>query len=134
VSGTLSGTFRRLRGRRACLSCRRVLQLIKTTAVSPGAFGRCRQRKVRHKLRIERIEQDDLGRLIGAQASANMSMQPLKPNAEHRAVHKTWRPNLIMFWSFVVVVAVVARTILAVDSTLTTEQRIEMALHSGMFP
>jgi hypothetical protein len=61
-------------------------------------------------------------------------MQPRKLNAGHRAVHKTWRPNLIMFWSFAVAMAVVACTILAVDSALTTEQRIEMALHSGMFP
>jgi hypothetical protein len=84
---------------------------------------------------VERIEQEDLRRLIGAQAGANMSMQPLKLNAEHRAVHKTWRPSPIMFWSFVVVaVAVVACTVLAVDSTLTREQRIEMAVHSGMFP
>jgi hypothetical protein len=36
-----------------------------------------------------------------------------------------------MFWSFVAAVVAVACTILAVDSTLTTEQRIEMALHSG---
>jgi hypothetical protein len=66
--------------------------------------------------------------------SMNMSMQPLKLNAEDRAVYKTWRRNLIVFWGFVAAVVAVACTILAVDSTVTTEQRIEMALHSGMFP
>jgi hypothetical protein len=59
-----------------------------------------------------------------------MSMQTL--NAEDRAGYKTWRRNLIMFCGFVVVAVV--GTILALDSTLTTEQRIEMALHSGTFP
>jgi hypothetical protein len=63
-----------------------------------------------------------------------MSMRALKLNAEDRAVHKTWHRNLIMFWSLVVAVMAVIGAILAVDSTLTTEQRIEMALRSGMFP
>jgi hypothetical protein len=61
-----------------------------------------------------------------------MSIQALNP--QDRAVYTTWRRNLIMFWGFVVAVVTVAGTILALDSTLTTEQRIEMALHSGTFP
>jgi hypothetical protein len=63
-----------------------------------------------------------------------MSMQALNLNAEDRAVYKTRRRNLIMFWSLIVALVAVIGTILAVDSTLTTEQRIEMALRSGMFP
>jgi hypothetical protein len=62
-----------------------------------------------------------------------MSVPTLELNAEDRAVYKTWRRNLIMFWSFVVAVAAVACTILPLDSTPTREQRIEMALHSVMF-
>jgi hypothetical protein len=61
-----------------------------------------------------------------------MSMQAL--NAEDRAVYKTWRRNLIMFWSFAVAVVAVVGTIQVVDSTVTPEQRTEMAQHSGMFP
>jgi hypothetical protein len=73
-------------------------------------------------------------RLIGAQGSANMPVQLLKPDVEHRAVHKTWRPDPIMLWSFVVAVTVATCMILAVNSTLPTEQRAEMASHSGMVP
>jgi hypothetical protein len=63
-----------------------------------------------------------------------MPVQLLKPNAEHRDVDKTWHPDQIMFWSFVVAVAVAVCLILAVNSTLPTEQRTDMASHSGMVP
>jgi hypothetical protein len=63
-----------------------------------------------------------------------MSMRALNLNAEDRAVCNSRRRNLIMFWSLVIGVMAVIGTILAVDSTLTTEQRIEMALRSGTFP
>jgi hypothetical protein len=63
-----------------------------------------------------------------------MSMRALNLNAEDRPVYNNRRRNLIMFWSLVVAVMAVMGAILAVDSTLTTEQRIEMALRSGMFP
>jgi hypothetical protein len=63
-----------------------------------------------------------------------MSAHPLRLHAEDHAAYETWRRNLIMFWGFVVAVVAVAGTILALDSTLTTEQRIEMALDSGTFP
>jgi hypothetical protein len=64
----------------------------------------------------------------------DMSVQPLKLDAEDRAVYTTWRRGLIIFWGLVVIVTSFSGTILALNSTLTTEQRIEMTLHSGMFP
>jgi hypothetical protein len=63
-----------------------------------------------------------------------MSMQALELNAEDRAIYKTWRRNIILFWSTIVGVAVIVCTVLAVDSTLAPEQRIEMALQAGMYP
>ena len=63
-----------------------------------------------------------------------MSMLALELNAEDRAVYKTWRRNIILFWSTIVGVAVIVCTVLAVDSTLAPEQRIEIALQAGMYP
>jgi hypothetical protein len=63
-----------------------------------------------------------------------MSMQALELNAEDRAIYKTWRRNIILFWSTIVGVAVIVCTVLAVDSTLAPEQRIEIALQAGMYP
>ena len=63
-----------------------------------------------------------------------MSMQALELNAEDRAVYKTWRRNIIVFWSTVLGVTAIVCTVLALDSTLAPEQRIEMALQAGMHP
>ena len=63
-----------------------------------------------------------------------MSMQALELNAEDRAVYKTWRRNTIAFWSIVLGMTAIVCTVLAVDSTLAPEQRIEMALQAGMYP
>ena len=63
-----------------------------------------------------------------------MSMQALELNAEDRAVYKTWRRNIIVFWSTILGVTAIVCTVLAVDSTLAPEQRIEMTLQAGMHP
>ena len=63
-----------------------------------------------------------------------MSMQALVLNAEDRAVYKTWRRNIIVFWSTVLGVTAIVCTVLAVDSTSAPEQRIEKALQAGMHP
>jgi hypothetical protein len=63
-----------------------------------------------------------------------MSMQALELNAEDRAVYRTWRRNIMVFWSTVLGVTAIVCTVLAVDSTLAPEQRIEMALQAGMYP
>jgi hypothetical protein len=63
-----------------------------------------------------------------------MSMQALELNAEDGAVYKTWRRNIIVIWSTVLGVTAIVCTVLAVDSTFASEQRIEMALQAGMYP
>ena len=47
---------------------------------------------------------------------------------EDRSVYKTWLRNVILLWGSVVAVMAIVCTILAVDSTMTPEQRSEMAL------
>jgi hypothetical protein len=63
-----------------------------------------------------------------------MSMQALELNTEDRAVYKAWRRNLIVFWSAVLSVTAIVCTVMALDSTFSPEQRIEMALQAGMYP
>jgi hypothetical protein len=63
-----------------------------------------------------------------------MSMQALELNAEDRSIYKTWRRNIIVFWSTILGVTAIVCTVLAVDSTLAPEQRIEMTLQAGMHP
>ena len=63
-----------------------------------------------------------------------MSMQALELNAEDRSIYKTWRRNIIVFWGTILGVTAIVCTVLAVDSTLAPEQRIEMALQAGMYP
>ena len=63
-----------------------------------------------------------------------MSMQALELNAEDRAVYKTWRRNVLVLWSTVLGVTAIVCTVVALNSTLAPEQRIEMALQAGMYP
>jgi hypothetical protein len=63
-----------------------------------------------------------------------MSLQDLELNAEDRAVYKTWRRNIIVFWSTVLGVTAIVCTVLAVDSKLAPEQRIAKTLQAGMHP
>ena len=63
-----------------------------------------------------------------------MSMQALELNAEDRSIYTTWRRNIIVFWGTILGVTAIVCTVLAVDSTLAPEQRIEMTLQAGMHP
>jgi hypothetical protein len=63
-----------------------------------------------------------------------MSMQTARSSAFSSSAYKTWRRNIIVFWSSVLGVTAIVCTVLAVDSTLAPEQRIEMALQAGMYP
>jgi hypothetical protein len=69
------------------------------------------QKEIRHKLRIKR---DGRGATSPRPTGArNLSMQPLKLNAEDRRVYETWRRNIILLWAFIVGTMVVICTVLA---------------------
>jgi hypothetical protein len=86
----------------------------------------------RHKLRIERG-----GRRTASAAlkgRANMSMQRLKLNDEDRRVYETWRRNIILLWAFIVSTMAIVCTVLALDTTVTPEQRGLLIQQSGLYP
>jgi hypothetical protein len=61
-------------------------------------------------------------------------MQSLSLNPEDRGVYRTWRRNIILFYGAVAVAIGICGAILAPDLTLTPDQRMQMALQSGMYP
>ena len=87
-----------------------------------------------HELRIERG-----GRRTASPAlkgSMNMSMQRLrlnlKLNDEDRRVYETWRRNIILLWAFIV--GAIVCTVLALDTSVTPEQRDLLSQQSGVYP
>lgn len=52
-------------------------------------------------------------------------------NAEDRSVYVAWRRKIFMFWCFV---AVVVCAVVALDASLTPEQRLAVSQQSGTFP
>jgi hypothetical protein len=63
-----------------------------------------------------------------------MSLQPLKLNAEDRRVYETWRRNIILLWAFIVGTMVIICTVLALDATVSPEQRALLIQQSGSYP
>jgi hypothetical protein len=69
------------------------------------------QKEFRHKPRIKR---DGHGATSPRRTGArNLSMQPLKLDAEDRRVYETWRRNIILLWAFIVGMMVILCTVLA---------------------
>jgi len=52
-------------------------------------------------------------------------------NAEDRSVYTAWCRKVFAFWGFI---AVVVCTVLALDASITQEQRIAASQQSGTFP
>jgi hypothetical protein len=55
-------------------------------------------------------------------------------NDEDRRVYETWRRNLILLWAFIVGAMVIICTVLALDATVTPEQRALLIQQSGGYP
>jgi hypothetical protein len=63
-----------------------------------------------------------------------MSMQRLKLNDEDRRVYETWRRNIILLWAFIVGTMAIVCTVLALDTSVTPEQRALLSQQSGFYP
>ncbi len=63
-----------------------------------------------------------------------MSMQRLELNDEDRRVYETWRRNIIVFWAFIVGAMTIVCTVLALDTSVTPEQRVLLIQQSGLYP
>jgi hypothetical protein len=63
-----------------------------------------------------------------------MSMRSLKLNAEDRRVYETWLRNVALLWAFIVGTMVIICTVLALDATVTPEQRALLIQQSGVYP
>lgn len=63
-----------------------------------------------------------------------MSMQRLELNDEDRRVYETWRRNIIVFWAFIVGTMTIVCTVLALDTSVTPEQRVLLIQQSGLYP
>ena len=67
-----------------------------------------------------------------------MSMQGLKLNLklndEDRRVYETWRRNIILLWAFIVGTMAIVCTVLALDTSVTPEQRALLSQQSGGYP
>jgi len=61
-------------------------------------------------------------------------MQRLELNDEDRRVYETWRRNIIVFWAFIVGAMTIVCTVLALDTSVTPEQRVLLIQQSGLYP
>jgi hypothetical protein len=62
------------------------------------------------------------------------TMRSLKLNAEDRRVYETWLRNIIVLWASVVATMAIVFTVLALDRTVTPEQRAQIIQQSGFYP
>lgn len=82
-----------------------------------------------------RIEQDGRRTVsVALKGRANMSMQRLKLNDEDRRVYETWRRHIILLWAFIVGTMAIVCTVLALDASVTPEQRVLLSQQSGFYP
>jgi hypothetical protein len=63
-----------------------------------------------------------------------MSMRSLKLNAEDRRVYETWRRNIALLWVFIVAAMAIVCTVLALDATVTPDQRALATQQSAVYP
>ena len=72
-----------------------------------------------------------MGRAIGMRTTMQMHRLYNGLNAEDRNVYFAWRRKIVAFWCFI---AVMVCTVLALDASVTPEQRVAAFQQSGMFP